>query len=87
MVNIKKIAADNLTKQVESVIIRDAEKVRSGEEAEAEIRSRDIEDGVDLAVAPGDVETGLHDEKPESAAEIDFEDRESENEDHGRALV
>lgn len=65
----------------EETIIRDAEKVRAGEEAEAAARADELADGVDLPLAPDDVS--------ESDAEgpMDFDDAEDDPDDHGRGLV
>ena len=86
MIDLQKVTLAKLASREEKIIIRDAEKVRSGEEAEADIRARDIEDGVDFAVAPEDVESGSSEADPDNTAEVDFEDQET-LEDHGRALV
>ena len=86
MIDLEKITIAKLASREEKIIIRDAEKVRSGEEAEAEERARDLEDGVDFAVAPEDVETEESAGNPDSTAEVDFEDQET-TEDHGRGLV
>ena len=87
MTGIPKATFDQPVNREEEEIIRDAEKVRFGEEAEIADRARDIADGVDFAVAPEDLEAGLPGESPEGTTEVDFEDRETKNEDHGRALV
>lgn len=71
------------SRREEETIIRDAEQVRAGEEAEAAARAADLADGVDLPISPDDV--------PESEAEtegpMDFDDAEDDPDDHGRGLV
>lgn len=71
----------------EESVIRDAEKVRAGEEAEAAERAEALADGVDLPLSPDDVPGASAGDGSESEGPIDFDDDDDDPDDHGRGLV
>lgn len=84
---IKIIIETEEAKREEESIIRDAEKVRAGEEAEAAERAAELADGVALPLAPEDGPKAAADDDSASARPVDFDDDEDEPDDHGRGLV
>ena len=74
-------------KKIGDVELDDLEKVESGDAADALERAEDVADGVDLPVAPEDVEDTTNDEELRGGRPIDFDDPDDDAEDHGRGLV
>lgn len=73
-------------KREEEAVVRDAEVTKAGEMAEAEERAQAVADGVDLPISPDDVESE-DSGRDLRAREMDFDDPDEDEEDHGRGLV
>ena len=74
-------------KKIGDVELDDLERVESGEAAEVQERAEEVADGVVLPIAPEDVDENADDDPVRSNRPIDFDDRDGDEEDHGRGLV